>query len=258
MNVTELDERVWAAHSDAWQAEGRLRTPLGGGATELPGVRLMASGLPHGRWNSGDVTDPARIDLDVVRAWYAARAGGAGVPWGLRAPPGTRIADGRLLFRKRCMALLPDRVATVKPPPSVEIRTAGPADVEAVVRVDSAAFGDAVDDTRGWVEPHLDAPGFTVALAESDGQAVGAATAIATDDRAGRCVGIFGVGVLEGARHRGIGGALTSWLLERAFAAGATLAHLNPDTDAAARLYARLGFVETVGLDVFVDFYASR
>jgi len=252
-----LDERVWAAHADTWQAEGRLRAPLGGGAAELPGVRLMASGLRHGKWNSGDVTDAARVDLDLVRAWYAGRANGAGVPWGLRAPPGTRVPDGRLLFRKRCMALLPERHARVKAPPAIDIRIAGPTDLEAVVCVDVAAFGDAVDHTRGWVQPHLRAPGFTVALAERDGEAVGVTTAILTDDRAGRCVGIFGVAVLEHARNRGIGGALTSWLLERAFAAGATLAHLNPDTDAAARLYARLGFVETVGLDVFVDFYAS-
>ncbi|MGH6623605.1 MAG: GNAT family N-acetyltransferase, partial [Burkholderiaceae bacterium] len=61
------------------------------------------------------------------------------------------------------------------------------------------------------------------------------------------------VGVLERARRRGVGSALTSWLLERAFADGATLAHLNPDSDAAARLYARLGFVETAGLDVYTD-----
>ena len=74
-----------------------------------------------------------------------------------------------------------------------------------------------------------------------------------TDDRAGPCVGIFGVGVVEHARRRGIGAALTSWLLEDAFSAGAELAHLNPDTEEAARLYARMGFVETPGFDVYVD-----
>src|SRR5438477_7295988 len=131
MKTTALDERVWAAHADAWQAEGRLRTLLGGGAAELPGVRLMASGLPHARWNSGDVTDPTRIDVDLVRAWYAARANGAGVPWGLRAPPGTKIPDGRVLFRKRCMALVPDGFTPVKTPPAVTLRIATRADVEA-------------------------------------------------------------------------------------------------------------------------------
>ena len=252
-----LDERVCAAHADAWQAEGRLRTPFGGGAAELPGVRLMASGLPHAQWNSGDVTDPARADLNAVRAWYASRAHGAGVPWGLRVPAGATLPDGRLLFRKRCMGLLPSRHAPAKAPPGVEIRAATSNEADIVTRIDAAAFGDTAEQNRPWVEPHLSAPGFTVAIAEVDGGPVGVATAILTDDRAGRCVGIFGVGVLERARNRGIGGALTSWLLERAFAAGATLAHLNPETEAAARLYRRLGFVETAGLDVYVDLYAS-
>jgi len=255
--VNGLDERVWAAHADAWQAEGRLRVAFGGGVAELPGVRLMASGLPHAQWNSGDVTAPARVDLGAVRAWYLARAHGAGVPWGLRVPAGRTIPDGRLLFRKRCMGLLPNRHAPVKAPPGIAIAAATPRGVDDVARIDAAAFGDPLERTRPWVEPHLGAEGFTVAVAELDGEPIGVATAIFTDDRAGASVGIFGVGVLERARNRGIGGALTSWLLERAFARGATLAHLNPETEAAARLYRRLGFVETAGLDVYVDLYAT-
>ena len=47
--------------------------------------------------------------------------------------------------------------------------------------------------------------------------------------------------------------SLTSWLLARGFAGGAGLAHLHPDTDAAARLYERFGFAEVDGLDVYVD-----
>ena len=58
---------------------------------------------------------------------------------------------------------------------------------------------------------------------------------------------------MAAARRRGIGAALSSWLLERGFAAGADFAHLNPDTDEAARIYERLGFVETPGLDIYVD-----
>ena len=59
--------------------------------------------------------------------------------------------------------------------------------------------------------------------------------------------------MLAAARRRGIAAALSSWLLERGFAAGAELAHLNPDSDEAARLYGRLGFIELPGLDVYVD-----
>jgi predicted GNAT family acetyltransferase len=61
------------------------------------------------------------------------------------------------------------------------------------------------------------------------------------------------VAVLPAARGRGVAGALCSWLLRRGVAAGARLAHLHPDNDGAARLYARLGFRETGGLDVYVD-----
>jgi GNAT superfamily N-acetyltransferase len=251
--VWDTGQRVHTAHGDAWQAQGRLRAPLGGGVADLPGVRLMASGLPYAQWNNGDVTDPALFNVDEVRAWYATRAHGAGVPWGVRVPADTPFTHGRRLFRKRCMGLLPSEFCAFEPPPGIAIRVAIPDDIDAVAQVDAAAFDEGEELIRRWVGPHLGAPGFTVALARLDDQPVGLATAIFTDDRAGRCVGIFGVGVLERARRRGIGSALTSWLLERAFADGATLAHLNPDSDAAARLYARLGFVETAGLDVYTN-----
>jgi hypothetical protein len=58
---------IRTAHADAWEAHGRFRTPYGGGAVRLPGIRLMASGLPHSQWNNGDVVDPAAVDLEAVR-----------------------------------------------------------------------------------------------------------------------------------------------------------------------------------------------
>jgi GNAT superfamily N-acetyltransferase len=211
----------------------------------------MASGLPHAQWNNGDVTDPARVDVEAVRAWYAARAHGDGVPWGVCVPVGSHFAHGRHVFRKRCMALLPQQFRAVPASSGVTIGEAQPADVDTFARIDAAAFAGTVEETLPWVAPHFGATGFIVALATLDGEPVGVATAIHTEDRAGSCVGIFGVGVLEHARRRGIGAAMTSWLLEKDFARGATLAHLNPDSEAAARLYARLGFIETAGLDVY-------
>lgn len=59
--------------------------------------------------------------------------------------------------------------------------------------------------------------------------------------------------MLSHARGRGVAAAMSSWLLAAGFTAGAELAHLHPDTDATARIYARLGFVETGGLDVYVE-----
>jgi len=252
-NTEALDARVHTAHGDAWQAEGRLRESFGGGACELPGVRLMASGLPHPRWNNGDVTDPERFAVEEARAWYSSRAGGSGVPWGVRVPAGRPFSHGRFLFRKRCMVLLPDQYKVPGRLAGVEVGLAAPADVDKVAAIDAAAFGDPVEQTRAWVEPHLGAPRFAVALARLHGEAVGVATAIVTDDQAGLCVGIFGVAVLPHARRQGIGTALTSWLLTLAFDQGVALAHLNPDSETAARVYARLGFTETRGLDVYSD-----
>jgi len=51
---------------------------------------------------------------------------------------------------------------------------------------------------------------------------------------------------------RGIGTALTLALLRRAHAAGAAMAHLEPDTPRAAGVYARLGFAETASVAIHV------
>ena len=40
----------------------------------VPGLRLMASGLPHARWNSGDVTGPG-ADVAAARARFADTGG---------------------------------------------------------------------------------------------------------------------------------------------------------------------------------------
>lgn len=253
MSTDELSSRTHLAQSDVWQAEGRLRTQFGGGAAELPGVRLMASGLPHAQWNNGDVVDAARVPIEDVRAWYAARANGHGVPWGMRVPAGVPFPYGRRLFRKRCMALTHERYRGAAPPPALQIDVAAHADLDDIARIDAAGFEADVGDMRAWIAPQIGAAGFTIAVARLDGAAVGIATAKFTADRAGPCVGIFGVSVLQSARRRGIAAALTAWVLERAWTGGATLAHLNPVTEAVAALYARMGFVETAGLDVYAD-----
>ena len=90
-------------------------------------------------------------------------------------------------------------------------------------------------------------------LAELGGEPAGTAYTLRSDGAGGPALYLAGVAVLAGARRRGVGAAVSSWLLERGFAAGADLAHLNPDTGEAARLYGRLGFTELPGLDVYVD-----
>jgi len=62
---------------------------------------------------------------------------------------------------------------------------------------------------------------------------------------------VGGIGVLPTARRRGVGAALSSWLVARAFEHGAVLAHLQTESDGAARVYARLGFDEFNGIDIY-------
>jgi GNAT superfamily N-acetyltransferase len=249
--MSAFDDRVRTAHGDTWQTEGRLRARHGGGAVEWPGVRLMASGLPYAQWNNGDLVDLARFDPEEVRAWYAARAGGAGVPWGMCVPGGTVFPHGRFVFAKRCMAVAAEGFVEARCPADVVISPATSNDIAAIARIDAEAFEEDFDASLAWIAPHVGAHGFTVALARLDGVPVGVATAVHTNDRAGRCAGIFGVGVVANARARGIGAALTTWLVQGAFDRGATLVHLNPNTEGAARIYARLGFVETPGFDIY-------
>jgi len=122
-----------------------------------------------------------------------------------------------------------------------------------VVQVDAVAFEEAPELERRWLEPHLAAADCTVALAMLDGRPVGTGFVLVSRGRGGACAYVAGIAVLPDARGWGAGSRIMSWLLDRGFGAGADFAHLHPDTDATARVYARLGFRETEGLDVYVD-----
>ena len=208
----------------------------------------MAAGFESPGVNSGDVTGPDP-DLDAARAFYAARR----VTWGLRVPPEMNWTHGRLLFRRRLMAVPRAGFTPAPAVPGLAFRTAGPEDLPPVLHIDSTVFElDPADNTR-WLTPLLDAERADFGLAELDGEPVGTAYTLRSDGRAGPSLYLAGVAVLPAARRRGVGAALSSWLLERGFASSAELAHLNPDNDGAARIYARLGFLETAGLDIYVD-----
>ena len=128
--------RVRAAQGDAWTALGVVHEPFGGGVIELPGVRLMASGLPHAQWNGGDVHHAASVDLQLVRGWYNDLA----VPWGLRVPTDQSWPVGQLLFRQRLMWLEAASFSSAVTSSSLAIRPAGPGDVEIVLDLDASAF----------------------------------------------------------------------------------------------------------------------
>jgi GNAT superfamily N-acetyltransferase len=209
----------------------------------------MASGLEPAHWNGGDVTAPD-ADVEAARAFYAQR----GVDWGLRVPAGMPWDHGRRLLTLDVMALAPAAFAPVTPPDeSIAVRTATPADLETVVAIDAAAFEEDPDVERPWIAPHLAADGITTALAALDGEPAGTGYAIRTDGRAGPALLVGGVGVHPDARRRGVGAALSSWLVANGLRAGARLVHLHADSDEAARVYGRLGFARAPALNVYVD-----
>ena len=240
--------RVHVAQADAWEVEGRLRERDGGGALEVRGMRLMASGLKRAQWNGADVT-AADADVEAARAFYAQR----GADWGVRVPPGMPWRHGRRVLTLDLMTLAPGDFAPAKAADHIAVRAAEPADLETALAIDAAAFREDPAAERPWLAPHLGADRITTALATLDGEPAGTGYAIRTDGRAGPALYLAGVAVAAGARRRGVGAALSSWLVERGLAAGAELVHLHADNDGAARVYARLGFVRAPGLDVYVD-----
>lgn len=245
---TLLAARVHAATADAWERMGRLHESTGGGAGEVRDLRLMASGLPRSSWNNADLTGPAP-DLNAARAFYAAR----GVPWGVRVPAGAPLARGRSELTLRMMGLEADDFT---PPPAVEgleLRSAKRADAEVVVALDAAGFDEDPRVTRPWTEPHVEAPGFDFVLAALGGETIGTAFALRSDGHPGPALLLAGVTVTPEVRGRGVAGAMSGWLLERGISRGVRFAHLQADTTAAARIYARLGFRDAGELDVYAE-----
>jgi ribosomal protein S18 acetylase RimI-like enzyme len=245
-----MAELVRVAHGDAWQELGRLFAGRGGGVAEYHGVRVMASGLPDAQLNSGDVHD-ADADVEAARAFYGAR----GVPWGLRVPSEMAWSHGRRVLHLRLMGLVPSAFRPAQPSSEFQLEIATQAQLDSVVYVDAVGFSSDVEVTRPWFTALLSAPPevVTFARAISSGETVGSGYSVSADGHAGPTAYIGGIAVLPAHRGRGCASALSSWLVQRGFEAGARLAHLHPDDDRAARVYERLGFVETAGLDVYVD-----
>jgi len=240
---------VLVAHADAWQSQGRLREPFGGGAVTFDGWRLMASGLPFAFLNAGCVTDPARADLGEAQAWYAAR----GVSWGALVAAGSPWAHGRLLTTHHLMAVQADALNEALPPPGGTIRRGDQGDMSAAVLVDAGAFGTDSEASRVWMEPHFAFDDVEVAMGDLDGVPVATGYALRCNGEAGPTVYLGGIAVLPAARRRGVAAALSSWLLSRAFEQGARFGHLQCDSERAGRVYARLGFVQLNGIDIYVD-----
>ena len=168
-------------------------------------------------------------------------------------PEGAEWPHGRKLFTKRLMGVTPNAFAPADDVTDVVVRAATSGDLDDALAVDTVAFEESAEVERPWLQLLLAHPAVTVAVAVLEGAVVATGSVTLADGRAGRAGYVAGIAVLPHARRRGIGAALSSWLSQQAWQSGAALCHLHPDTDAAAAIYDRLGYVEVGGLDIYVD-----
>ena len=237
------------AHADAWQAEGRLREPYGGGVCAVRGARAMASGIRTPKWNNADVTHE-QVDLEALSAWY----GSLGMPWGLRVPLEISLAVGEPLFVKRCMGLLASTGAEsglrlFDSPGGVQVRRIGADERDRFVALEVAAFGDDPATARAWLAPQFGVAGFDHWVAGIAGTTVGSATSVQSDEFAGPAVMVTGMAALPGADARLVKAQLSAQISAQAVPAapGATLVHVYPDDDEEAATFAAVGFIEVPG-----------
>jgi ribosomal protein S18 acetylase RimI-like enzyme len=239
--------RVFSAHGDAWQTHGRLFQPFGGGTAELPGWRLMASGLGYRYLNAACVTDPAIADVAAAKTWYEERR----LPFGAIVASGLWWPHGRRVVSQELMACEPANFSKAPAPLGLKLHTAAASELEVVVAVDNGAFGSSLEAARAWLGALCGFPTVRVAVGELDGEPVATGYATSCEGEAGKSLYLGGIGVIPSARGRGVAAALVSFLLTAGFEQGCTFAHLQTDSENAARLYGRLGFTHFNGIDIY-------
>ena len=153
--------------------------------------------------------------------------------------PRTSVA-GRSLAQRRGGALdhcehalqLLGEPAEVPADPRVTVRTASPADQQAIRELLRRGFG--------WEPPEAASRDPNTLVVERDGQPIGTVRLILEGDRAG----VYGFVIHPDHQGRGIGRDVLHRLCRTAWADGATAVHLEvaTDNDRALNLYTSLGF----------------
>ena len=243
----DVADRVAAASLETERI--RAEVVEGGEVVEVDGLVVALSNLPAPELNG---TRVARDPEDPSRALAAARA-----VFRSRGHPffGIEIEVGRHPRIERtirevglervegwpAMAVDVGALPPAVPPDGLAIRPVNePEELRAVHAIEVETFGTLAPVAERFVgRPMLEDDRVRMFLAWDGDRAVGEATGYFAQGT----VGIFGVGVIPGARRRGVGAALTL-AAARAFADAADLAWLQPSTMAAS-MYRRLGF-ETV------------
>jgi ribosomal protein S18 acetylase RimI-like enzyme len=250
----DLADRIVAAGLEGERV--RAEVVEGGEVLEVDGLLVSLSNLPASELNGTRVIrepDDASTALDAARAVFRGRGHpffGIEVEVGrhpaveaaIRAA-GLRRVDGWPTMAARIADLPAEQV-----PEGVAIREARHHDdLEAIRSVEVATFGTPRDIAEGFVGPRmLEDDRVTIFTAWIDGEPVGEASGYLLHDT----VGIYGVGVVEEARRRGIGAALTL-RAARAFGDRADLAWLQP-SDMARTMYDGLGFRPVSDWEVWI------
>jgi GNAT superfamily N-acetyltransferase len=226
---------------------------VGAEVLEIDGLVLALANLPDPALSSVVVeTEPAdaRGALAAAENEFTRRGLQFGIDMQVGRHPRVDEAVREMgltrIIERPGMVADPWALPDVPPPEGCGIReVAGPDDVEALVQVGVAAFGDDPEVGRAFYRAGaLGRPEVRAFVAWRGVDVVGIASAY----RDGATTGVMGVGVHPSARGLGLGSAITVWAA-RAFPGG-DLAWLHP-SDEARSMYARLGFERVADWEVW-------
>jgi ribosomal protein S18 acetylase RimI-like enzyme len=250
-NASEL-ERMAAFVPAAWR---RRVAACGGVVHEHDGLAVCLTGVPVAAFNP-TLIERAPVDIDAALADAEARYEGSGFSFGIDLEPSLH-GSVREAAQRRGLTMIESRpgmwatigTTTPAPPPDgVEVlRVDDAALLDAVVEVDEAAFGGEAALTRRFLpDAVLEDSAQRVYAARVDGRLVGAGESTTLDG----VLGVFGIATRPEYRRRGIGTALT-WFLMADRADDADLAVLDA-SDLGESVYRRLGFTAMSTWEVWV------
>ncbi|MGH2680759.1 MAG: GNAT family N-acetyltransferase [Actinomycetota bacterium] len=250
----DLADRLVAAGLEGERV--RAEVVEGGEVLEVDGLLVSLSNLPAPELNGTRVIrspEDAPTALDAARTVFRARGHpffGIEIEVGRhpRVEAAIHAAGMRRVDGWTAMAVPVSRLAAERLPAGVEIREVRyERDLAAVRAVETATFGTPHEIAEGFVGTRMlrDAR-VRIFTAWLDGEPVGESSAYLLHDT----VGIFGVGVVEAARRRGIGVALTM-RAARTFEGRTDLAWLQPSSMARG-MYEDLGFRPVSDWEVWI------
>ncbi|WP_305785485.1 GNAT family N-acetyltransferase [Symbioplanes lichenis] len=240
MDLT-LADRTAAAFFDAIGVLAAA-SPTGFAESGAHGTELLVSGAPmaglNGVFTRARSADPAEL------ARLAARLPATGLPWSIQVrgeaePAVVALGEKYELHPSREVPLMIATEVEARPKATgVTVRRVTSAEQRLYAGTLAAGFGAPREPFDTLMSgPVLDAPGATAYLAEAAGEPVATAYSL----RTGPFAGIFNIAVPPAHRGQGYGRLITEVAVREAFAAGVTVAYLQPSKMGLA-LYRSMGF----------------